>query len=137
MTPSAARKIKDKNEHVQVTASKGSRGPSYTRRITLDPHSTGERRTIESTDDKTITSYPLPIEESSLAHRYPPVEIEMMHRDQDRDLSGLNPAREKRYSKSRSLGKERLAHKAMENLMESLEWDEGRRRKEEMLVASR
>ena len=40
--PSAARKTKDTNEHVQVTASKGSRKPCYIRRISLGPHSIGE-----------------------------------------------------------------------------------------------
>ncbi|KAF6218331.1 hypothetical protein HO133_005678 [Letharia lupina] len=167
VTPSAARKIKDTNEHVQVTASKGSRKPSYTRRISLGQHSTGERQATESADDKSISSYTSAAEESSLAHRYPPVEVEIMHRDQDSDLSGLNLAREERYThvnpsdissmppdsmlegkagsvtprrgsrstsrdavvttdtlktpsrrRSRSLSKERLAHKAMEKLVE-------------------
>lgn len=165
VTPSAARKIKDKNEHVQVTTSKGSRKPSYTRRISLGPHPSGERQATESADDKSISSYTSAAEESSLAHRHPPVEIEIMQRDQDSDLSGLNLAREERYThvnpsdissmppdsmlegkvgsvtprrgsrstsrdvvvttdtlktpsrrRSRSLSKERLAHKAMEKL---------------------
>ena len=165
VTPSAARKIKDTNEHVQVTASKGSRKPSYTRRISLGPHSPGERQATESADDKSISSYTSAAEESSLAHRYPPVEVEILHRDQDSDLSGPNLAREERYThvnpsdissmppdsmlegkagsvtprrgsrstsrdavvtadtlktpsrrRSRSLSKERLAHKAMEKL---------------------
>ena len=165
VTPSAARKIKDTNEHVQVTASKGSRKPSYTRRISLGPHSSGERQGAESADDKSISSYTSAAEESSLAHRYPPVEVEIMHRDQDSELSGPNLAREERYThvnpsdissmppdsmleskagsvtprrgsrstsrdavvatdtlktpsrrRSRSLSKERLAHKAMEKI---------------------
>ena len=98
VTPSAARKIKDTNEHVQVTASKGSRKPSYTRRISLGPHSTGERQATDSADDKSISSYTSAAEESSLAHRYPPVEVEIMHRDRDSDLSGPNIAREERYT---------------------------------------
>ena len=166
VTPSAARKIKDTNEHVQVTASKGSsRKPSYTRRISLGPNSTADRQTTESADDKSISSYTSAAEESSLAHRHPPVEVEIIHRDQDSDLSGPNLAREERYThvnpsdissmppdsmlegkagsvtprrgsrstsrdavvaadtlktpartRSRSLSKERLAHKAMEKL---------------------
>ena len=165
VTPSAARKIKDTNEHVQVTASKGSRKPSYTRRISLGPHSTGDRQATDSADDKSISSYTSAAEESSLAQRRPPVEVEIMHRDQDSDLSGPNLAREERYThvnpsdissmppdsmlegkagsvtprrgsrstsrdavvatdtlktplrrRSRSLSKERLAHKAMEKL---------------------
>lgn len=168
VTPSAARKIKDTNEHVQVTASKGGRKPSYTRRISLGPHSSGERQATESADDNSLSSYTSAAEESSLAHRYPPVEVEIMHRDQDSDLSGPNLAREERYThvnpsdissmppdsmlegkagsvtprrgsrstsrdaviaidnlktpsrrRSRSLSKERLAHKAMEKLAET------------------
>ena len=98
VTPSAARKIKDTNEHVQVTASKGSRKPSYTRRISLGPRSTGERQATESPDDKSISSYTSAAEESSLAHRYPPVEVEIVQRDQDSDLSGPILAREERYT---------------------------------------
>ena len=165
VTPSAARKTRDSNEHVQVTTSKGSRKPSYTRRISLGPHSTAERQLTESADDKSVSSYTSAAEESSLAHRYPPVEVEIMHRDQDSDLPSPNLAREERYvhvnpsdissmppdsilggeagsvtprrgsrstsrdavvttdtlktpsrRRSRSLSKERLAHKAMEKL---------------------
>lgn len=167
VTPSAARKIKDTNEHVQVTASKGSRKPSYTRRISLGPHSTGDRQATDSADDKSISSYTSAAEESSLAHRHPPVEVEIMHGDPQSDLSGPSIAREERYThvnpsdissmppdsmlegeagsvtprrgsrstsrdavvaidtlktpsrrRSRSLSKERLAHKAMEKLAE-------------------
>ena len=166
VTPSAARKIKDTNEHVQVTASKGSRKPSYTRRISLGPHSSGERQATDSADDKSISSYTSAAEESSSAHRHPPVEVEIMHGDQNSDLSGPNIAREERYThvnpsdissmppdsmlegeagsvtprrgsrstsrdavvatdtlktpsrrRSRSLSKERLAHKAMEKVV--------------------
>lgn len=88
VTPSAARKIKDANEHIQVTQSKGSRKPSYTRRISLGP---GEDKHItESADDKSTSSYTSAAEESSLAHRNAPVEIEVLHRDQDSDLSRTN-----------------------------------------------
>lgn len=101
VTPSAARKIKDTSEHVQVTASKG-RKPSYTRRISLGPHSTTERQISGSGDDKSISSYTSAAEESSLTHRYPPVEIEVMHRDDGSDLSRTSigreeMAREERY----------------------------------------
>ena len=104
VTPSAARKIKDTNEHIQVTESKGSRKPSYTRRISLGPHSTEERRVASgSGDDKSISSYTSAAEESSLAHRYAPVEIEVINRDQGSDISATTSvgqeeqAREERY----------------------------------------
>ena len=103
VTPSAARKIRNTNEHIQVTESKGSRKPSYTRRISLGPHNTEERRVSGSGDDKSISPYTSAAEESTLAHRYPPVEIEVMQRDQGSDVSELTSvgqqeeAREERY----------------------------------------
>ena len=105
VTPSAARKIGNTNEHIQVTESKGSRKPSYTRRISLGPQTLEERRVSGSGDDKSISSYTSAAEESNLAHRYPPVEIEVMQRDQesDIDISELTSvgqeeqAREERY----------------------------------------
>ena len=102
VTPSAARKIKETNEHVQVTASKGGRKPSYTRRISLGPQSTGERQVSGSGDDRSISSYTSAAEDSSLAHRHPPVEIEVMHGDDASDLSRTSigkeeTAREERY----------------------------------------
>lgn len=171
VTPSAARKIKDTNEHVQVTTSKG-RKASHTQRISLEPQTITERQVSGSGDDKSISSYTSAAEESSLAHRYPPVEIEVMHGDDGSDLSRSSlgreeMAREERYvqvnpseissmppdsmldekagvvtprhdrsrsvskdavnttdntlktpsrRRSRSLSKERLAHKAMEKL---------------------
>ena len=88
VTPSAAKKIKDTNEHITVSESKGGRKPSYTRRISLGPHSSSSPKGItETADDRSVSSYTSVAEESSLAHRYPPVEIEVMHRDQDSDLS--------------------------------------------------
>ena len=101
VTPSAARKIRDTNEHVQVTASKGGRKPSYTRRISLGPSSGGERQVSGSGDDKSISSYTSAAEESSLAHHHPPVEIEFMP-DDESDLSRMSMgkeevAREERY----------------------------------------
>ena len=103
VTPSAARKIGNTNEHIQLTESKGGRKPSYTRRISLGPQTTEERRVSGSGDDKSISSYTSAAEESNLAHRYPPVEIEVMQRDQGSDISELTSvgqeeqAREERY----------------------------------------
>ena len=104
VTPSAARKIKDQNtnEHIQVTETKGNRKPSYTRRISLGPHGTEERRVSGSGDDKSVSSYTSAAEDSSLVHRHPPVEVEVLDRDQGSDISGLSDghteqAREERY----------------------------------------
>ena len=96
VTPSAARKIKDTNEHITVSESKGGRKPSFTRRISLGPHSSGAREITETADDRSVSSYTSAAEESSLAHRYPPVEIEVMHRDQDSDLSRASDLRDDR-----------------------------------------
>ena len=88
VTPSAARKIKDTNEHIQITEAGGHRKPSYTRRISLGPKTTGDRQITESADEKSISSYISAEEESSLGGRYPPVEIEVMPKDEASDLSG-------------------------------------------------
>ena len=95
VTPSAARKIKDTNEHIQITTAGSSRKPSYTRRISLGPRNTGEKQIVESADDRSISSYTSAAEESSLAGRYPPVEIEVMHRDQGSDLSVASATRQR------------------------------------------
>ena len=97
VTPSAARKIKDTNEHIQITEAGGHRKPSYTRRISLGPKTTGDKQITESADEKSISSYISAEEESSLAGRYPPVEIEVMPRDQGSDLSGGHGPLEQRY----------------------------------------
>ena len=99
VTPSAARKIKDTNEHIQITEAGGSRKPSYTRRISLGPKGTNvDKQTTEGADDRSVSSYTSAAEESSLAGRYPPVEIEVLHKDQDSDLSSRSAPREQRYS---------------------------------------
>lgn len=95
VTPSAARKIKDTNEHIQITTAGSSRKPSYTRRISLGPRSTGDKQLAESADDRSISSYTSAAEESSLAGRYPPVETEVMHRDQGSDLSVASATRQR------------------------------------------
>ena len=95
VTPSAARKIKDTNEHIQITTPASGRKPSYTRRISLGPRSTGEKQVAESADDRSISSYTSAAEDSSLAGKYPPVEIELMHRDQGSDLSAASATRQR------------------------------------------
>lgn len=95
VTPSGARKIKDTNEHIQITTAGSSRKPSYTRRISLGPRNTADRQIAESADDRSISSYTSAAEESSLAGRYPPVEIEVMHRDQGSDLSVASASRQR------------------------------------------
>ena len=97
VTPSAARKIKGTNEHIQITETGSGRKPSYTRRISLPSKALEDQQAAEGTDDRSIISYTSAAEESSLSGRYPPVEIEVMHKDQDSDLSGRSVQREQRY----------------------------------------
>ena len=97
VTPSAARKIRDTNEHIQITEAGGTRKPSFTRRISLGPQTAGEQQVTEGADDRSISSYTSAAEESSLAGRRPPIEIEVLHKDQGSDLSGASPAQEERY----------------------------------------
>ena len=97
VTPSAARKIKDTNEHIQITEGSGGRKPSYTRRISLGPRSSGEKQISESADDKSISSYTSAAEESYLGRGQPPVEIEVMRRDEGSELSAAGVPKEKQY----------------------------------------
>ena len=97
VTPSAARKIKGANEHIQITETGSGRKPSYTRRISLPSKATEDNKLTEGADDQSISSYTSAAEESSLSGRYPPVEIEVLHKDQDSDLSGKSAPREQRY----------------------------------------
>ncbi|MCJ1471467.1 hypothetical protein MMC13_000106 [Lambiella insularis] len=96
VTPSSARKSKDTKDHIQITEAGGHRKPSYTRRISLGPRGTGEVRGIES-DEKSLSSYTSAAEDSSLAGRRPPVEIEVLHKDQGSDMSGNNVQVEHQY----------------------------------------
>ena len=96
VTPSAARKIKDSKDHIQITEAGGHRRPSYTRRISLGPKN-GDTPLIESADDRSISSYTSAAEESSLVGRRPPIEIEVMHKDQGSDLSGTSVSRGQKY----------------------------------------
>ncbi len=99
VTPSAARKIKDNNEHIQITEAGGTRKPS-SRRIALGPRAE-DRHMAEHRDDRSLSSYTSAADDSSLAGRYPPVEIEFMHRDHGSDLStstsATSAANQQRY----------------------------------------
>ena len=99
VTPSAARKINDTNEHIQITEAGGSRKPSYTRRISLGPKGTPiDKQITEGADDRSISSYTSAAGDSSLAGRYPPVEIEVLQKGQDSDLSSRGLPREHHYN---------------------------------------
>ncbi|KAL8725854.1 MAG: hypothetical protein Q9166_007100 [cf. Caloplaca sp. 2 TL-2023] len=96
VTPSAARKVKDANEHIQITQAQGNRKPSYTRRISLGPKSSGEKSITESAGEKSISSYNSAAGGSNVGRGYPPVEIEVMEGGGS-DLSTSSVPTEKRY----------------------------------------
>lgn len=94
VTPSAARKLKDQgHDHIVVTESKGTRRPSYSRRISLGK--TGSTKQIIDGDEvRSLSSYTSAAEDSSLAYR-PPIEIELLNKDGS-DLSS-NLSHDARY----------------------------------------
>ncbi|KAI9809132.1 MAG: hypothetical protein M1825_002421 [Sarcosagium campestre] len=97
VTPSAARKIQDTNEHIQISETGRSRQPSYTKRISLSPNVKGVKEVTESGDDRSLSSYASATEESVLQPRRPPVEIEVMRKDAGSPASGMSSPRDSRY----------------------------------------
>ena len=93
VTPSSARKGKENKDHIQITEGGGTRKPSYTRRISLGPRNTGETHLVEG-DEHSVSSH---AENSSLSGRLPPVEIEVINKDQGSDLSGTSLSNGNRY----------------------------------------
>ncbi|EEH36561.1 hypothetical protein PAAG_06979 [Paracoccidioides lutzii Pb01] len=160
VTPSVARKIRDQNDHIQISESSGGRKPSYTRRISLGtPTPTRTKEITEgAADDLSISSIgsladdpgtvrrpPFEIEfsrDSELSARYiqPTSDISSMPPDSMLEgLSTIPQARRQRSHsvsgdevhehhrssemlktpsrrRSRSLSRERIAHKAAEKL---------------------
>jgi hypothetical protein len=94
VTPSAAKKIKDSHDHIQITESNGSKRPSYSRRISLGKGGVPTGIT-EGVEDRSEISYLSPEDDSNLAPRDPPVEIEVLHRDHGSDLSGTSLSRDR------------------------------------------
>ncbi|KAH0537537.1 hypothetical protein FGG08_005672 [Glutinoglossum americanum] len=96
VTPSAARKIRDADDHIQITETGRSRQPSYTKRISLgSPRGKGDKL-ITEVDDKSVSSYASATEESNLTR--PPLEIEVMHKDHGSPVSALSSPRDTRYA---------------------------------------
>ncbi|KAI9671964.1 MAG: hypothetical protein M1817_002305 [Caeruleum heppii] len=97
VTPSAARKIKNSNDHVEISETGKNRQPSYTKRISLSPNVKGEKQVTESGDEKSLSSYASATEESNLAPRGPPVEIEVMQNERFSPRSVASSPRDSRY----------------------------------------
>ena len=85
VTPSAARKIKDARDHIQISETGRTRQASYSKRISLSPRL--DKNVVESADDRSLSSYASATEESIRPPRGPPVEIEVMHRDDSHSAS--------------------------------------------------
>ena len=100
VTPSAARKIKDANEHIQITeAGRSTRQPSYTKRISLSPNVRDDGRPLDDVDDTSQSSFASAAEESTLHPRRPPIEIEVMRKDDGSPGSATSSPRDSRYIK--------------------------------------
>lgn len=98
VTPSAARKIKETSDHIQISESGGTRKPSYSQRISLGPKIGRDRQITETGDDRSISSYTSAAEDSNVGQRGPPIEIEVLHRDQGSDLSGVSQVQGQRHN---------------------------------------
>ncbi|EKV07094.1 hypothetical protein PDIG_73680 [Penicillium digitatum PHI26] len=92
VTPSSARKSRDRKDHLQITESSGSgsRKPSYTHRISL-PSSSSKQTQLDSgtTDDNSVASNSAE-EEGHHSSRREPVEIEFVNRGQESEMSSLS-----------------------------------------------
>ena len=91
VTPSAGKKGKETRDHIQITESTGGRKPSYSRRISLPGRGVEETHTIASAS-RSVES----VLEGSSGSKRSPIEIEVMPKDQDSDVSErhyvLNPS---------------------------------------------
>ncbi|PGH20747.1 hypothetical protein AJ80_03507 [Polytolypa hystricis UAMH7299] len=157
VTPSAARKFKDKSDHIHITETpSGGRKPSYTRRISLSTPTRSREITERGEDDQSLSSVTSAGDDTPTARRLP-LEIELSSEVSDRyiqptsEFSSIPPdsmldgtvamsesRRRRSHSvsgddlndpkqagnmlktptrrRSRSLSRERIAHKAAEKL---------------------
>lgn len=100
MTPSSKNKGRAASEldHIEITERKGTRKPSYTKRIQLSPNVRSDKSLVEGEgDDHSIHSYRSATEESNVTSRGGgPIEVEIMPR---RHGSPLIPTGESSSSK--------------------------------------
>ena len=91
VTPSSARKSRDKRDHFQVTetSGSGSRKPSYTHRISL-PSPSSKQKQLDSgaTDDQSVSS--ISAEEEGHQSTRRPVDIEFVNRGPESGISMLS-----------------------------------------------
>ncbi|THC89492.1 hypothetical protein EYZ11_011057 [Aspergillus tanneri] len=88
VTPSSARKLKDQQDHVQITESSSGRKPAYSRRISLSSPSKHKSQKEYAVDEYSVSS------NSATDDQHPPgrspVEIELVNRDQASELSSVS-----------------------------------------------
>jgi len=96
VTPSSkSRSRSSANDHIQITERKGTRKPSYTKRIHLTPDVKGDKSTEEG-DNHSAHSYPSATEESNVASSVGgPIEVEIMPRRHGSPLIPTNESSSK------------------------------------------
>ncbi|CAG8972427.1 hypothetical protein HYALB_00001116 [Hymenoscyphus albidus] len=81
VTPSSKSKGRSTNDHIQITERKGTRKPSYTKRIQLSPNVRDDKSVDGEGDDHSLHSYRSATEESNVTSRGGgPIEVEIMPR---------------------------------------------------------
>jgi len=81
VTPSSKSRSRSSNDHIQITERKGTRKPSYTKRIQLSPNVKGDKSPEGEGDDNSLHSYRSATEESNVTSRGGhPIEVEIMPR---------------------------------------------------------
>jgi hypothetical protein len=106
VTPSSGRKAKTTNDHILVSEAGQTRQPSYTKRIPLALTAKGDQRYSESAeeedddnddDSRSVSSVASATQEAGLSSRPPPIEVEVLHHDDD--LSPISAAASPRNSR--------------------------------------
>ena len=92
VTPSSARKARERDDHIQISEAGGNRKPSYSRRISLGTPGRTRQLQESGTDDRSISSLNTG-EDPNQTGRRPPLEIEFVNRDQGSELSNFSNAR--------------------------------------------
>jgi len=81
VTPSSKSRSRSEHDHIQITERKGTRKPSYTKRIQLSPNVKGDGSALGEEDDNSLLSYRSATEESNVTSRGGrPIDIEIMPR---------------------------------------------------------
>ena len=80
VTPSSKSRSRSVSDHIQITERKGTRRPSYTKRIQLSPNAKGDKSPGAEGDDHSLKSYRSATEESNVSRGGEPVDIEIMPR---------------------------------------------------------